>query len=797
MRRLAIALALLPLALVACTRDVPPVEADPTSLRILAQGSLVGSTLEGAHAWRGIPFARPPLGELRWRPPQPPERWPGVREALAFGPICPQFDRSWKPGGDEDCLVLNVYAPRFAPDRVPRGAERLPVMVYIHGGGQSIGSSHFAVGSRLAAENRVVVVTVQYRLGVLGWFSHPALQADAMTPDERSGNWGTLDLIRSLEWVRDNVSAFGGDPGNVTIFGQSAGGINVFAMLLSPRTKGLFHRAISQSGFSTTFSRAQAEHYADAPEPGDEASSRELVLMLLERDGRAADRAAAKVLAREMSDAETAAYLRSKTARELIEPFRGAPGSIGGIYVAPFSIRDGSVLPAEPAETLLARGRYHRVPIVLGTNRDENKAYLLVTSPYVSRLGQVPLRVSDWRRYEQVAEYGALLWKALGADEPASAIRRHQGAVWVYRWDWDQEAGPPWIDFSQLLGAAHGTELPFVFGSPEEAGEAGLRAARRSRAKLTRSCAELDVEAAVHRDDGAVLEGRRGQHQAQRDLRHLLRVAVAAQRHAPAREDGLLLVGDRGGHARLDGPGADGVHRDALASELHGEPAREPHHPVLAGGVGAVEARGAQALGRGDVHDAAGVGLAQVGERRADQVHLRLEVHRQGAAPDVEVALVVEGSEAGVARVVDQDVELNPVRREVGDEGLQGLAVRDVERAVPDGAAGGADLLGHGLELALVEVDDADASSLVGEKMRSGASHPARRPGDQGDAAFDGAAESGETRHVGVLRPRLYTARSSRVIVGSEREPRRGRSDYSATPLAGSRAMRWSMRDAA
>ncbi len=467
MRRLAIALALLPLALVACTRDVPPVEADPTSLRILAQGSLVGSTLEGAHAWRGIPFARPPLGELRWRPPQPPERWPGVREALAFGPICPQFDRSWKPGGDEDCLVLNVYAPRFAPDRVPRGAERLPVMVYIHGGGQSIGSSHFAVGSRLAAENRVVVVTVQYRLGVLGWFSHPALQADAMTPDERSGNWGTLDLIRSLEWVRDNVSAFGGDPGNVTIFGQSAGGINVFAMLLSPRTKGLFHRAISQSGFSTTFSRAQAEHYADAPEPGDRASSRELVLMLLERDGRAADRAAAKVLAREMSDAETAAYLRSKTARELIEPFRGAPGSIGGIYVAPFSIRDGSVLPAEPAETLLARGRYHRVPIVLGTNRDENKAYLLVTSPYVSRLGQVPLRVSDWRRYEQVAEYGALLWKALGADEPASAIRRHQGAVWVYRWDWDQEAGPPWIDFSQLLGAAHGTELPFVFGSPE------------------------------------------------------------------------------------------------------------------------------------------------------------------------------------------------------------------------------------------------------------------------------------------------------------------------------------------
>ncbi len=467
MKRLAIPLALLPLACLGCQPDLPPTDPDPASFRTLAQGTLVGFTQDGAHVWRGIPFAQPPLGELRWRPPRRPEPWEGVREAVAFGPICPQFDRSWEPGGDEDCLVLNVHAPRFAPDGVPRGRDRLPVMVYIHGGGQSIGSSHFAVGSRLAAENRVVVVTVQYRLGVLGWFSHPALQTDAKTPEERSGNWGTLDLIRSLEWVRDNVATFGGDPDRVTIFGQSAGGINVFAMLLSPKAKGLFHRALSQSGFTTTFSRAQAEHYADAAEPGDPASAREVALDLLVQDGRASDRAAARALAESMSDAETAAYLRSKSALELLAPFGVSPNSIGGIYVAPFSIRDGTVLPLEPAETLLPAGRFHRVPIVLGTNRDENKAYMSVTSPYVSRLGPVPLRLSDARRYEQVAGYASLLWKALGADEPASAIRRHQEEVWVYRWDWDEEAGPPWIDFSRLLGAAHGTELSFVFGSPE------------------------------------------------------------------------------------------------------------------------------------------------------------------------------------------------------------------------------------------------------------------------------------------------------------------------------------------
>jgi para-nitrobenzyl esterase len=454
------------ISLVACGREESPAERDPASQRMTASGEVVGFALEGAHGWRGIPFAKPPVDALRWRPPQPPAPWEGVRETLAYGAVCPQFDRSWKQTGSEDCLLLNVYAPKSEPDAVPRGRERLPVMVWIHGGGQSIGSSHFAVGSRLAAENGVVVVTVQYRLGVLGWLSHPALRADATTPEERSGNWATLDLIRSLEWVRDNVAAFGGDPGRVTIFGQSAGGINVFALLLSPRARGLFHGAISQSGFSTTFSRDQAERYADAGEAGEPPGSRELVLMLLQRDGRADDRTGAKALAEALGPEETASYLRGKSAEELLAVFGEAPGGIGGIYLAPFSIRDGHVLPEDPAEELLARGEYNHVPVVLGTNRDENKAYLSVTSPYVTRAGFVPLRITDPRRYEQVAAYGSRLWKALGADEPARALRRHQRDVWVYRWDWDEVKGPPWIDFSKLLGAAHGTEMPFVFGSP-------------------------------------------------------------------------------------------------------------------------------------------------------------------------------------------------------------------------------------------------------------------------------------------------------------------------------------------
>ncbi|MGH7859373.1 MAG: carboxylesterase family protein, partial [Candidatus Binatia bacterium] len=277
-------LSLLILAGAACRPEPPaPAKADPESRRSLPAGEVVGSTGRyGAHVWLGIPYAKPPVGALRWRAPEPREAWNGVREALAPPAVCAQLpsrfggvesDDPEKPVGGEDCLYLNVYAPRFSPGEVPKAGSRLPVLFWIHGGGNVIGHASFYDGGNLAATHRVVVVALNYRLGPLGWFRHEALRAEAGSADDRSGNYGTLDLVRGLEWVRENVAGFGGDPGNVTIFGESAGGRNVFSLLLSPKARGLFHRAIVQSGGTGTAPVETAETLADATPPGHRNSS--------------------------------------------------------------------------------------------------------------------------------------------------------------------------------------------------------------------------------------------------------------------------------------------------------------------------------------------------------------------------------------------------------------------------------------------------------------------------------------------------------------------------------------------
>ncbi len=171
-------------------------------------------------------------------------------------------------------------------------------MLWIHGGGNSIGDARIYHAGRIALGHQLIVVTVHYRLGVFGWFAHRSLRGEGTTEDDRSGNYGTLDLVRALRWVRENISSFGGDPGRVTVFGESAGGRNTLSMLLSPRAKGLFQRAIVQSGGIRTSTLARAENFADAPEPGDEWSSGEVLLKLLIRDGEATDRESAKGQAR-------------------------------------------------------------------------------------------------------------------------------------------------------------------------------------------------------------------------------------------------------------------------------------------------------------------------------------------------------------------------------------------------------------------------------------------------------------------------------------------------------------------
>jgi para-nitrobenzyl esterase len=231
----------------------------------VATGRLAGAVEDGALVFRGIPFAAPPVGPLRWRPPQAPAAWPGVRDATRFGPACPQghphglsdvVPYGGAPGPtSEDCLTLNVWAPAHP-------AERAPVMVFFHGGSGVFGAGSLPYyDGKSFARDGVVLVTVNYRLGALGGFAHPALRREAK-PGEFQGNYALMDQMAALRWVKRNVSAFGGDPANVTIFGESAGAISVLNLVTTPSARGLFQKAIVESGggwFPPGQSREKAE----------------------------------------------------------------------------------------------------------------------------------------------------------------------------------------------------------------------------------------------------------------------------------------------------------------------------------------------------------------------------------------------------------------------------------------------------------------------------------------------------------------------------------------------------------
>ena len=365
--------------------------------------------------------------------------------------------------GDEDCLTLNVFAPAFEPGPVPHAGQRRPVMVWIHGGGNSVGTSAtYDAARNYARHDGLVVVTINYRLGVLGWFTHPALHvADDVSPEERSGNFGTLDLIAALRWVRDNIAVFGGDPGCVTIFGESAGGQNVLTLLASPLARGLFHRAIAQSPVAETFSVEQTANWRDDPQPGHRDSSHEVTARLWVAEGRARDRDDAKKQLAVLPAADIAAFLRSLSPTRLLSAF--TPGSVG-VYLTARPARDGVVLPHATLPEVFAGEDWNRVPVILGSNRDEYKTFS-ADKPEHSRmlLGKLPL-LRDRRAYLVEMKHVSNAWKALHVDTPADAmLAGGHTEVWTYRFDWDEAPRIPFVRPDLLLGAAHGMEMAFVF----------------------------------------------------------------------------------------------------------------------------------------------------------------------------------------------------------------------------------------------------------------------------------------------------------------------------------------------
>ena len=436
---------------------------DSSTLRKTTAGTVLGYTgASGARIWQGIRYARPPKGTLRWRAPLPPKapRKGGIVETLSPGAACPQLPSllSSQPTdeaitvGDEDCLFLNIYAP---PE-----AESAPVMFWLHGGGNSIGKGSSYTGENLAQKHGVVVVTINYRLGLFGWFSHPSLSTG--NPEDDSGNYGTLDVVRGLEWVRENIAAFGGDPANVTVFGESAGGFNTLAMLASPLAEGLFHRAIVQSGGFETQPLDIARN--SVKEGGHRYSSAEIVKQLLVADGTVGAAEAAEQYAEDMSRTDLRQYLYGKKPDDFYALFDD--GGFGMVDL-PGNFGDGHVLPDMPTEEIFSdAANYNQMPVILGTNRDEPALFMTRDPRYVEYfLGFLP-RLKDPAAYLRMVKYGALSWKERGVDSLARAMSvSGNPSVYTYRFDWDEEPSQLGFDLSQALGAAHGLEIAFAFNN--------------------------------------------------------------------------------------------------------------------------------------------------------------------------------------------------------------------------------------------------------------------------------------------------------------------------------------------
>lgn len=432
------------------------------------QGKVAGAAgYLNSWVWKGIPYARPPIGEMRWRAPADLTAWSGVRHSTDAYEVSVQREQSkmWVPTGrivgGEDCLYLNIWRPRN--DR-----QKLPVYFWIHGGGNTFGTGKLYDGSTLASKSDLVVVTIQYRLGALGWFNHPALKA-GVSPEEASGNFGLLDIIKALQWVRENIGAFGGDPDNITVAGESAGGHDTMDLIVSPLAAGLFHRAICESAGMKPVTVEEGI-----------AQANNTIENLLLADGKAGSKEEAVEYRKRMTDSDIAIYLRSKKAEDIIKA-ETAEKMKTGFHPA---FIDGVVMP-DTWVNVIASGRYNRVPIIIGSNEYELKPFQPLLGGAIPtssghrwsdlyavldgrlRLEDVLTGQFDKDLYEACGYYGSRYWKAGSVDSVARQLKAHQDSVWVYFFKWGgMGSGPSPYDF--IIGAGHATEIPFFFGWPRD-----------------------------------------------------------------------------------------------------------------------------------------------------------------------------------------------------------------------------------------------------------------------------------------------------------------------------------------
>jgi para-nitrobenzyl esterase len=420
---------------------------DGTTLVTTANGDIQGFEDDfKTWVWKAIPYAKPPTGDFRWKAPQEPESWSETRQETEFCSHCPQ-SASTQNGtspiieGSEDCLYLNIWRPQS-------NETGLPVYFWIHGGSNVQGSADPYIGAALADRSNMVVVTINYRLGPLGWFTHPALR-DGEDSLNSSGNYATLDMIKALEWVHNNIAIFGGNPENVTIAGQSAGGINVLSLMISPVSSGLFHRVISQSGELEPASQEDGDDYANS-----------VIEALLIIDGT--PKKDVQKVRKGMSNSAIRDYLRSKSTEQFFT-------AISGLKRNPNVFNDGAVIQKDGANAFDDPLKYHQVPVIIGSTSEEGKLFMYLFGMYKF--------FPNWL-YQWVGKKGTQIGRHNGLDKIAQKISAHESQPGVYCYifeygqyrkkgynAWPTDSGPTnKMNWAIALGSFHALDIPFNFG---------------------------------------------------------------------------------------------------------------------------------------------------------------------------------------------------------------------------------------------------------------------------------------------------------------------------------------------
>ena len=431
-----------------------------------SSGDVKGIMKKKVILYEDIPFAEPPVGNLRWKAPR------SIQEKREIYPKENNFciQRPSNLGGIdgdnffvgiEDCLYLDIFVPK------KNKVKKLPVMFWIHGGGNTSGLKDLYDFTKVVAKHDVIVVRINYRLGPFGWFTHPAIQ-DFQSGEDKSSNFGTLDIIMALTWVKNNISYFGGDSNNVTIFGESAGGHNVLSLIASRKARGLFHKAISMSGYTTSISKEDA--YYPKKDSSTSKYSSFAVLSKLKQQFDINNYSGQSEVQKERE------MLLSLSAEDFFKIYseRESYNEI------PLLTDDGIVIPEVGLKDALSlREHVNLVPTIAGSNRDEVKLWLATARYFVdldySIVGsvlQIPKVVLiNEDSFEAFNYYRSSAWKVRGVDEPLTSLSiAGNDKLYSYRYDWDDHRKYVIADFKRLIGAGHATEIPLLTGNNDLVG---------------------------------------------------------------------------------------------------------------------------------------------------------------------------------------------------------------------------------------------------------------------------------------------------------------------------------------